>query len=178
MDTRFMSTAELQPASNRRIVVMGVAGCGKTTIGTALAERIGAEFHDGDRFHAEQSIRKMEAGTPLTDADRWPWLDRIGRFMTDHQGDLIIGCSALKRAYRDRLRSAGGEDILFLHLVGSKAVIAQRMRERPGHFMPPSLMDSQFDTLEPPGPDERAITLQIDHPVSELIDRAVALMGS
>ena len=127
---------------------MGVAGSGKTSVGEALAKRLGVPFRDADEFHPKANIDKMSAGIPLTDDDRWPWLDAIGKALADADGRLIVACSALRRAYRDRLTRAAGRPVIFVWLDGSKETIAARMKRRKHHFMPPSLLDSQFATLE------------------------------
>lgn len=146
-------------------VVMGVAGCGKSTVGAAFAAAIGARFIDGDDLHPAANVAKMSAGVPLTDDDRWPWLDRVADVLI---GNVVVGCSALKRRYRDRIRATAGP-VRFLHLAGSRDVIAARMANRPGHFMPAALLDSQFAALEPPGPDEDAVTVDIDQPIAAVI---------
>ena len=151
-------------------VVMGVSGCGKSTVGAAFAAAIGGRFIDGDDLHPPENVAKMSAGVPLTDADRWPWLTLVGATLT---GDVVVGCSALKRAYRDRIRAVAGP-VRFLHLAGSKAVIAARMAARPGHFMPLGLLDSQFATLEPPGPDEDAVTVDIDQSLDAIVAALLA----
>ncbi len=159
----------------RCYVVMGVAGCGKSTVGAALAERLGADYLDGDDLHPPGNIAKMSSGQPLEDADRAPWLNRVGQALRDHSGVVLIGCSALKRAYRDRIRAAAGEPVAFLHLAGARAVIEARMSARSGHFMPVALLDSQFAALEPLQKDEAGIAVDIDQPfdrvVAELADR-------
>ena len=151
-------------------VVMGVSGCGKSTVGAAFAAAIGGRFIDGDDLHPPENVAKMSAGVPLTDADRWPWLTLVGATLT---GDVVVGCSALKRAYRDRIRAVAGP-VRFLHLAGSKAVIAARMAARPGHFMPLGLLDSQFAALEPPGPDEDAVTVDIDQSLDAIVAALLA----
>ena len=151
-----------------RFVVMGVSGCGKSVIGARLAAALGATFIDGDDLHPASNVAKMAAGTPLTDADRAPWLDQVGATLGAAEGVTIIGCSALKRIYRDRIRAAAGGAVMFLHLAADKALIAGRMGARTGHFMPPALLDSQFAALEPPGPDEAALTIDIG-PTAELV---------
>jgi gluconokinase len=156
----------------RRVVIMGVAGCGKTSVGEALGRLLAVPYTDGDALHPAANVAKMSAGVPLTDDDRWPWLDAVARRLRDG-APLIIGCSALRRAYRDRIRAGAGGPVRFVHLSGSRAVIAARMAARKGHFMPPALLDSQFATLEPPGPDE-AITIDIDQP----LDAIVAQIGA
>jgi carbohydrate kinase (thermoresistant glucokinase family) len=147
----------------RRFVVMGVAGCGKSTVAQALAERLGLPMIEGDALHPRANIESMRAGRPLTDADRWPWLDAVGAALAAAPGGAVATCSALKRRYRDRLRAAAG-DVTFIHLAGERDLIAVRMAARAGHFMPLSLLDSQFAALEPPGPDERAVSVDIAAP--------------
>jgi gluconokinase len=143
------------------LVVMGVSGAGKSTVGTLIAERLGVPFRDADDFHPPANIAKMSAGTPLTDADRWPWLDAIGAHLAAHRArGCVVTCSALKRAYRDRLRAAApGLRFVFLH--GAMELVAARQAARAGHFMPASLVASQFATLEAPGADENAIALDV-----------------
>jgi carbohydrate kinase (thermoresistant glucokinase family) len=134
-----------------RIVVMGVTGSGKSTLGTALAEHLDARFLDADDFHSPASVAKMASGVPLGDADRWPWLAALRQAMRN-EGQAVVACSALRRTYRDALRRAGG--VRFLRLVADRAEIGDRLRARTGHFMPAGLVESQFETLEPPGADE------------------------
>lgn len=148
-----------------RVVLMGVAGSGKTSVGLALSDRLGIPYRDGDDLHPAENVEKMRAGIPLTDEDRWPWLDRVAEAL-HRDAPLIVGCSALKRIYRDRLRAGAGE-VRFVHLAGSRDLIAARMAARKGHYMPLSLLDSQFAALEPPGPDE-GVTVQIDQPLTTL----------
>ena len=160
------------------LVVMGVAGSGKSTIAEKLAERLGWTYEDGDNFHPEANVAKMSAGQPLTDEDRWPWLQSIADEIdkVSRTGNrLVIACSALKRAYRDVLVH-GRRDIGIVFLDGSPALIAQRLKSRQGHFMPPALLDSQFRTLEPPAPDERPIVVSIDAPVEAIVDAIVGQM--
>ena len=153
----------------QRIVVMGVSGCGKSSVGAALSQALGIPYRDGDDLHPAVNVARMRAGEALTDADRWPWLERVAQDLA-RLAPVIVGCSALRRAYRDRIRAGAGGPVLFVHLAGSREVIAARMAARSGHFMPASLLDSQFATLEPPGPDEAAITVDINQP----LDRQVA----
>ena len=159
------------------IVVMGVAGCGKSTVGAALAERLGAGFLDGDSLHPPANIDKMAAGTPLNDDDRAPWLAEIGRRFPASNCALVIACSALKRSYRDIIRSAD-PSVVFVHLHGTRELLNARMTARPGHFMPASLLDSQLDTLEPLEDGEAGIVVDIASPVEDIVnDVHAALTG-
>ena len=151
----------------RRVVIMGVSGCGKSSVGAGLAARLGLNYRDGDDLHPPENVAKMRAGMPLTDADRWPWLDRVGQVLLA-EAPVIVGCSALKRAYRDRIRTAAGGPMTLVHLAGSQEVIAARMALRQGHYMPLSLLDSQFAALEPPAAEE-AITVSIDQPLEAIV---------
>ncbi len=137
-----------------RVVLMGVAGCGKTSVGVALADRLGIPYRDGDDLHPTANVEKMRQGIALTDADRWPWLDRVASLLAT-EAPVIIGCSALKRAYRDRIRDHAGGPVRFVHLDGSRDLITARMTARQGHYMPLSLLDSQFAALEPPARTKR-----------------------
>lgn len=153
------------------MILMGVAGCGKSSVGEALAARLGVIYRDGDDLHPAENVAKMRAGAALTDADRWPWLDLVAQDLAA-RAPVIIGCSALKRIYRDRIRAGASGPVTFVHLAGSRAVIEARMAARQGHYMPVTLLDSQFATLEPPGPDE-ALRVDIDQPLA-LIVAAIA----
>lgn len=154
------------------LVLMGVAGCGKSTIGVELSRRTSLPYLDGDELHDGANVAKMRAGIPLTDTDRRPWLDRCGRALADHPGGLILGCSALRRAYRDQLRAASNmPELAFIHLSGSRAVLQRRMARRKGHYMPSSLLQSQIETLEPLGVDEHGMTVDIDRSVLSIVDR-------
>ena len=167
-------------AHTRLIVVMGVSGAGKSTIGEALAERLGVPFIDADNLHPRANVDKMRGGTALTDTDRWPWLEIVADAMrntADTRGRVVCACSALRRAYRDCLAARAGEPIVFVLLHGDKAVIAQRQANRPGHFMPPALLDSQFATLEPFGTDELGITIDVAQSVEEIVDAAAQALG-
>ncbi|WP_326596763.1 gluconokinase [Streptomyces sp. NBC_01803] len=156
------------------IVVMGVTGTGKTTIGTRLASALDVPYAEGDDFHSPANIAKMSAGIPLDDADRWPWLDAIGRWAAERAGQGgVVSCSALKRVYRDRLRVAAPE-LFFLHLTGDRDVIHRRMSERKGHYMPPSLLDSQLAALEPLRADEAGADVDISGPPEATTDHALA----
>lgn len=155
-------------------VVMGVSGSGKTVVGQALARSIGAQFIDGDDLHPPANVARMASGLSLRDEDRWPWLDLVAGALG--HPPVVVACSALKRVYRDRIR-AKAPDTVFLHLDGSREVIAARMAERKDHFMPMTLLDSQFAALEPPGPDEVAVTVRIDQTVDGVVADLRAAIG-
>ncbi len=159
------------------VVVMGVTGAGKSTVGGLIAERLGVGFRDADDFHPPANIAKMSSGQPLTDADRWPWLDAIGAHLAAHRGQgCVVTCSALKRAYRDRLRAAA-PGLRFVHLHGDIALVAARQAARQGHFMPPSLVASQFATLEPPAAEEAdVIALDVAAAPAALAEAALAAL--
>ncbi|MEA2891256.1 MAG: gluconokinase [Bradyrhizobium sp.] len=158
------------------LIVMGVSGSGKTTVANELAGRLHWTFEDGDRFHPKSNVEKMRAGHPLTDEDRWPWLnaiaDEIGRVCAARE-HVVVACSALKRTYRDVLLR-GRDDVRFVFLNGTQQLIAHRLSLRKDHFMPPGLLDSQFRTLEPPGADEDAIDVSIDAPVDTIVEDIVS----
>jgi carbohydrate kinase (thermoresistant glucokinase family) len=162
-----------------RLIVMGVSGCGKSTVSQALAQRLGLDMVDGDDLHLPESVAKMRSGIALQDVDRWPWLDRIGSHLagsTDAGPGRVVACSALRRAYRDRIRARAGE-VCFVFLEGDFELIAQRMRQRVGHYMQAGLLDSQFQTLEIPGPEETdVITLSITEPVEVLVEQALTAL--
>ncbi|HEY7845804.1 MAG TPA: gluconokinase [Bradyrhizobium sp.] len=154
------------------LIVMGVSGSGKTTVGEGLAKRLGWPYEDADKFHPASNVAKMSAGHPLTDEDRWPWLKAIAAEIDrvcDADERVVIGCSALKRAYRDILVH-GRTDIRLVYLDGTQALIADRLGRRKGHFMPPGLLTSQFSTLERPTPDEHVLRVSIDAPVEAIVD--------
>ena len=160
-------------------VIMGVCGSGKSTIGARLARELGLEFVEGDDLHPADNVKRMAAGVPLTDADRRGWLLAIGTRLRDAKRagrGLVVSCSALKRSYRDLLRSAGDDTVRFVYLAGGRALLAERMAQRRGHFMPASLLESQLATLEEPAPDERAWVCDIrekpDAIVADLVRRA------
>ena len=155
-----------------RFVIMGVSGCGKTSVGEALAAQSPVAFVDGDSLHPDSNIAKMASGQPLDDDDRAPWLADVGRTLAKHDGAIAIGCSALKRKYRDWIRAEAG-DVHFLHLDAPKAVLAERVADRPGHFMPPSLLESQFEALERLEPDEAGRVIDISGPLSGVVAEAV-----
>jgi gluconokinase len=159
------------------IVVMGVSGSGKSTVGAALAQRLRVPFGDGDDLHPLANVAKMTAGQPLDDDDRYPWLEAIGEWLADHHDGGVMSCSALKRKYRDQLRRHCA-DVEFLHLSGSPEVIGKRQASRPGHFMPASLLQSQFATLEPLEPDEHGIVIDVDQDIDAIVDDYVALSAT
>lgn len=169
-----------QPAPQPSILVMGVSGSGKSTIGALLAERTGAAFIDADGLHPKENIEKMVAGIPLTDADRWPWLGLVAERITEFRvaGEpAIIGCSALKRAYRDLLRAADPR-LRLVYLRGSRDELVQRLADRLGHFFPPQLLDAQLAALEEPTVDERPIVVSIGQSQAAIVSQIlVALAG-
>ena len=171
-----MLVAHREAGETAPIVVMGVSGSGKSSVGKELARRLDMPFRDADEFHPKANIDKMSAGIPLTDEDRWPWLDAIGKALRESDGRLIVACSALKRVYRDRLNRAAARPVIFLWLDGSKETIADRMAHRQHHFMPESLLDSQFATLEPPAPDELVARVSIEPPLEEVVKSAIAAL--
>ena len=167
-----------------RIVVMGVSGCGKSSVGIALAEALGARFIDGDDLHPEANKAKMSAGIPLDDEDRGPWLDLVSQALAEDVSTLpaesgstgtVVACSALKRSYRERIL-AGAPNTFFIHLDGSREILQQRLGNRTGHFMPATLLDSQLATLEPLGSDEPGAVIDIDQPISQIIALAQGLI--
>ncbi|MGP9650620.1 gluconokinase [Glutamicibacter sp. 287] len=157
-----------------RVIVMGVSGCGKSTVGELLGAELDAGFLDGDSLHPQANIDKMAAGQPLDDADREPWLREVGnRLGAVGNESMVIACSALKRKYRDLIR-AQAPGTVFIHLHGSEELLTERMGSRPGHFMPVGLLQSQLATLEPLEADEFGLVLDIAQPPSELVQDAVA----
>jgi gluconokinase len=160
------------------IVVMGVSGSGKSTVGAALAQRLRVPFADADDFHPPANIEKMTAGRPLDDDDRYPWLEAIGEWLAERCRDGgVMSCSALKRKYRDQLRRHC-PDVTFLHLAGSPEMIGRRQASRPGHFMPATLLASQFETLEPLAADERGVSIDVDQDIDSIIDTYLALSAT
>ncbi|ANK90295.1 MULTISPECIES: gluconokinase [Rhizobium] len=160
------------------IIVMGVSGCGKSSVGEKLAEALHLAFVEGDALHPAANVEKMSKGIPLTDEDRMPWLDLIGKRMQAslEKGEgIIVSCSALKRTYRGRLRAAAGGNLFFVYLEGSKALLTKRMGERKGHFMPISLLESQLATLEVPTGEPGVVTVDIDDTIDGIA--ATALSG-
>jgi gluconokinase len=163
------------PPSGHRplVVVMGVSGSGKSTVGAALAQRLRVPFADADDFHPAANIEKMTAGKPLDDHDRHPWLESIGEWLAAHEGrGGVMSCSALKRRYRDQIRHHSHE-VEFLHLHGTPEVITHRQASRPGHFMPASLLHSQFATLEPLEPDERGVVIDVDQSIDSIVGQYI-----
>lgn len=160
---------------NTAVIVMGTTGSGKTTVGEKLAERLGWPFEEGDSLHPPENIAKMSAGQALTDADRWPWLERIGAWIDDQARaghSVVVSCSALKRSYRDLLRR-NRHGVVFVHLDGTKSELADRLSHRRGHFMPPSLLDSQLADLQPLQPDEPGVKLNIEGQPEQIVDAAL-----
>ena len=160
-----------------RIVVMGVAGSGKTTVGRALAARLGLPYADSDDFHPATNVAKMRAGRPLDDQDRQPWLRAVGAWVGDHPDGCVVSCSALRHEYRDRLRDAA-PDAVFLHLAGDADVVTARVAARTDHFMPASLVGSQLELLEPLGADETGLVADLTRPVDELVDELTLRFGT
>jgi gluconokinase len=159
------------------VIVMGVAGCGKTAVGQRLAERLGWPFFDADEYHPAANVEKMRSGMPLTDADRWPWLDRLNELLVSQEakdGSTVLGCSALKQAYRDRL-TRGCANVRWVHLKGSFELIEARLRARKGHYLPASLLRSQFDTLEEP---RDALVIDVTDPPDVLVSRILEHFGT
>jgi len=153
------------------VIVFGVSGAGKTTIAKLLAEQLGWQFYEADDFHPRDNIEKMRSGRPLTDEDRWPWLERLREQITHSitaKDNAVFACSALKRAYRDRLRVS--DDVTFVFLRGDYALIAEQLRHRRGHFMNPELLRSQFADLEQPEPDEDVLTIELGRTPQELVE--------
>jgi len=156
---------------------MGVSGCGKSTVAGILAGQLGWDLLEGDDLHPASNVAKMASGRPLTDEDRWPWLERIAEWMREHTAagkSGIVTCSALKRSYRDVMRS---DDVVFVHLDGSRQEIGDRLTMRLDHFMPPTLLNDQIATLEPPGDDEQKLTVGIGRPPGEEVAEIIQRLG-
>jgi gluconokinase len=152
------------------VVVMGVSGCGKTTVGGILANQLGVPFADADDFHTAELKAKMAAGHPLTDTDRWPWLARCADWLRGEREGSVLACSALKRSYRDVLRTAS-DRLCFLHLAGSPEVVTQRVGQRRHHYMPAALVDSQYATLEPLGADEFGVAIDFTLGPEQIVEQ-------
>lgn len=169
---------ELGEAGTSRlaVVVMGVSGSGKSSVGEGLAAALGIDFVDGDGLHSPENVAKMASGQALVDDDRWPWLDEIGTTLGDraaHPAGIVVACSALRKIYRDRIRAAAGQPIRFVFLDAPQSLVQDRLGARKGHFMPPSLLDSQYATLERPGDGEAdVLAVAVDVPVVEIVRRA------
>lgn len=162
------------------VLVLGVSGAGKSTVGAMLAGRLGLPFEEADDLHSPQNRAKMAAGHPLTDADRWPWLARVAQWMDAQIAggeSAVLACSALKRAYRDFLRD-GRPELRLLYLEGSRELIASRLAARRGHFFPAQLLDSQFDEFEAPEADENAYVVPLAHSPEQTVARALELLGA
>jgi carbohydrate kinase (thermoresistant glucokinase family) len=160
-----------------RILVMGVSGCGKTSVGIALAEALSLPFIDGDDLHPQANRTKMAGGTPLTDEDRWPWLDKVGQALAEADAPgIVIACSALKRVYRERILAVS-PDTLFVHLTGSRQLLLERMQGRGNHFMKPEMLDSQLAILEPLDADEPGVTFDVAQPLANIVAEAVTYVS-
>jgi carbohydrate kinase (thermoresistant glucokinase family) len=162
------------------LIFMGVSGSGKSTIAAGVAEKLGLQMLEGDDLHPAANIAKMSAGTPLTDEDRWPWLRIIaGKIAAWRQNGMegIVTCSSLRRSYRGVLR-AGHDDVLFVYLKGSRALLLDRMQHRTRHFMPASLLDTQLATLEEPGADEAAVTIEMGPPPDEVVTNVLKALAA
>lgn len=165
-----------ETASSTRYVIMGVSGAGKTAVGERLAIALHVDFVEGDRLHSPESVARMSAGMPLTDEDRQGWLETIAKRLREARAKgvgLVVACSALKRRYRDILREADPE-VRFIHLAGDRPLLADRLEHRAGHFMPASLLASQFESLQPPDADEGAWTVDVSVPVDEIVHDLMA----
>ena len=166
------------PSPTTTIVVIGVSGAGKSTVMRALAGKLGWPTAEADDFHSPANVARMRSGTPLTDEDRWPWLEALASWIGEREGageNALVTCSALRRVYRDRLRR-GHSSVRFAHLVVERAVIADRLERRHGHYMPPALLPSQLDTLEPLEPDEPGASVEADRATPEIVAEILALL--
>lgn len=168
-----MEPKPLAAAACAPIVVMGVSGSGKSTVGKELARRLRVAFIDADSLHPPTNIAKMSAGEPLDDSDRYPWLERVGKWLAEQREGGVVSCSALKRTYRDQLRGHCRQ-VNFLHLHGSPELIGRRLAARSHHFMPAALLQSQFNALEPLGPDERGVVVDVSADIEAIVDTFLA----
>lgn len=160
-----------------RAVVMGVSGSGKSCIGSGVATALGLPFIEGDVLHPQSNVQKMASGIPLSDEDRWPWLDRIGAELAKAEQGVVVSCSALKRIYRDRLRQAADAPLAFIFLDGSPAVLRDHMSRRTGHFMPVSMLDSQLATLESPVGELLVLRQDVAKPVEQIVTTSVTWLN-
>ena len=167
-----MSTAASLQSFNGAVVVMGVASCGKTTLGEALAKTMQLPFVEGDKLHSAANVAKMSSGIPLTDDDRWPWLQQVGEALRGSKG-VIASCSALKKSYRIAISAGAERSVIFIHLHGSELVLAKRIAARKGHFMPASLLANQLATLEIPDATELVLTIDVTLSPARQLERAV-----
>ncbi|KQX68564.1 gluconokinase [Angustibacter sp. Root456] len=174
-----MTGEPAETATTRHVVVMGVSGCGKTTVASRIAAATGFVFAEADEFHTAANVAKMSAGVPLEDVDRWPWLRSLARWMAERAAvgeSTVIACSALKRSYRDVLAD-GPPSVDFVHLDGAAELVRARLAARVGHYMPASLLDSQVATLEPLQPDERGVVLDVSRTPDALARQAIDALG-
>ena len=174
-------TADPPSPTPLAVIVMGVSGCGKSTLGALLADAFSCPFLEGDDYHAPDAVEKMRRGDPLTDEDRWPWLDRLAQASEtamETSVAVVLACSALRHSYRDRLRAGIGTPVRFVLLDNSREELLTRLENRPGHYMPASLLDSQLGTLERPSSDEAALVLTTDAPPKELRDQVLSWISS
>jgi gluconokinase len=156
-----------------RVIVMGVSGAGKSSVGSAIANALALPFIEGDVLHPQSNVQKMASGIPLTDEDRWPWLDKIGAELATAEQGIVVSCSALRKIYRDRLRRAADGPLAFIFLDGSLEVLRDHMGKRTGHFMPLSMLDSQLATLEPPTGEPLVLRQDVAEPVAQIVQTSV-----
>ena len=176
-----MAVSDARPAALAPdiVIVMGVSGCGKSTVAEGLSTALGCEFAEGDDFHPAANVAKMQGGTPLTDTDRWPWLEAIGEWISGKESrgeSAVVTCSALRRVYRDVLRR-GRPHVRFLHVTAESDVLMDRMEHRAGHYMPSSLLRSQLATLEPLEVDEPGVVITNEGSAAQVLDRALEALG-
>tara|TARA_Y100000588_G_scaffold90988_1_gene98125 strand:+ start:2641 stop:3153 length:513 start_codon:yes stop_codon:yes gene_type:complete len=166
----------MQNSETTKFIIMGVAGSGKSSVGKLLSIELDAVFLDGDDMHPPENITKMSSEQPLDDDDRRPWLQNIGKALKDKPDKIIIACSALKKIYRDLIRETAGQDVIFIHLIGSLELIKDRMAKRTGHFMPLSLLESQFEILETPDKPENFMPIDIDQPLESIVEQLTQII--